>query len=223
MSADAEAVRVRVEAQLPDRSGWTDPSGYRDSLAMCVLDSVFSLRASYASTVRVLARYRAVRRPAGGDPNHDRLDDLVAAVEDAGGSEAAAGPALFGNRAFAPGTARRGQTGVLKAAAVYEVATKLHGAGIDTIADLQNDTDKAAAEWLSVRGLGRVSWAYVLMLTGADGVKADVMVRRFVATAVGEQAVTDERARLAVEGAAELMGVGARLLDHAIWRYQREQ
>jgi hypothetical protein len=31
----------------------------------------------------------------------------------------------------------------------------------------------------------------------------------------------DVRARR--EGAAELMGVGARLLDHAIWRYQREQ
>lgn len=115
MSADAEAVRVRAEAQLPDRSGWTDPAGYRDSLAMCVLDSIFSLRASYASTVHVLARYRGVRRAAGADPNRDGLADLIAAVEVAGGVDAAAGPALFDNRAYTPGTAKSGQTGVLKA------------------------------------------------------------------------------------------------------------
>jgi len=223
MNADAEAVRDRVEAALPPPATWTDPTGYRDSLAMCVIDSVFSLRASYSSTVRVLDRYRAVRRAAGGNPERDRLTDLLATVDGVGGPDAAAGPALFDNRTYAPGTARRGRTGVLKAAAVHDAATKLRSIGIDTIADLSDRTDSAATAWRSVRGLGRVSWAYVLMLTGAVGVKADTMVRRFVAAAVGVQAVTDERARQAVEDAARLLGVDARVLDHAIWLYQRAQ
>ena len=188
-----------------------------------MIDSVFSLRAAYPSTERVLDRYRAVRRAAGGDPNRDGLADLVATIDETGGPNAAAGPALFDNRAYAPGTVGRGRTGVHKAAAVYEGATSLQTAGIDTTADLLDNTEGAAAMWSGVRGLGRVSWAYLLMLAGTDGVKADTMVRRFVAAAVGVQAVNDERARLAVEGAAELIDADTRVLDHAIWLYQRQR
>lgn len=169
----------------------------------------------------MLDRYRAVRRAAGADPNLDDLGDLVGAIDGVGGPVLAAKGVLFDNRAVAPGTARSGRPGVLKAAVVYEAATRLRALGVTDIGELHNRPAEAAASWLEVRGLGRVSWEYLRMLSGAEGVKADTMIRRFVARAVGASGVSDERAQRAVEGAAQLMKVDARVLDHAIWLYER--
>ncbi|WP_029291285.1 hypothetical protein [Cellulomonas sp. HZM] len=223
MTSDAEAVRALVDAQLAAPDTWKDPSGYRGSLALCVLDSVFSLRATYPATARVLKRFRAARKAAGSDPDVDNLADLVAAIDEVGGPERAAGPALFSNGSYAPGTVRKGRRGVLKAEAVYDGATGLLAVGISTIEDLRANTPGAEAAWLAVRGLGWVSWDYLRMLTGETGVKADTMLQRFVATALNVPKVTGERAKGAVTEAAELMTVDARVLDHAIWLYQREQ
>jgi hypothetical protein len=58
------------------------------------------------------------------------------------------------------------------------------------------------------------------MLLGHPGVKADTMINRFVSDAIGVNAVDAERAHAAVTGAAQILDVQARDLDHAIWRYQ---
>lgn len=223
MTSDGEAVQRRAESVLPAPNEWKDPSGYRGSLALCVIDSAFSLRASYASTSRVLERYRAVRQAAGADADVDNLMDLVAAIDSVGGSAMAAGPGLFSNHGYAPGTARAGRQGVLKAEAVHQAARQLLAADTDTIDDLRAHQVAARRAWLSVRGLGWVSWDYLQMLTGDDGVKADTMVQRFVAAALEARTVGATRAKAAVLDAAELMRVDARILDHAIWLYEREQ
>jgi hypothetical protein len=223
MSRDGDAVLAHVAAVLPDRGTWTDPAGYRQSLALCVVDAVFSLRATYAATTAALGRYRAVRCASGAEPEADGLRDLVATVEASGGPVAAAGPALFGNRGYAPGTARRGREGVLKSEAIYRAAVSMLDIGIDRIEDLRSDLTGGRAAWLGVRGLGWVSWDYLLMLTGDDGVKADTMVQRFVAGALGLPSVTGERAKTAVTDAAADSSIDARVLDHAIWLYQRER
>lgn len=223
MSADGHAVAEQVRRTLPPPESWTNPTGYRGSLALCVIDSVFSLRAAYSSTVAVVNRYRAARQQAGADPEIDGLGELVAAIDSVGGPRTAAGPALFDNRGYAPGTARRGTEGVLKSEAIYSAATAMRHAGIDSTEDLREQLSSGRAAWLGVRGLGWVSWDYLLMLTGADGVKADTMVQRFVATSVGAPAVSGERAKVAVIDAAALLEVDARVLDHAIWLHQRKQ
>lgn len=223
MSGDGDAVLVRVAAVLPARETWTDPAGYRRSLALCVVDAVFSLRATYASTTAALERYRTARRGAGADPEVDGLRELVTTVDAGGGPVAAAGPVLFGNQGYAPGTARRGREGVLKSEAIYRAAVSMLDIGIDRIEDLHGNPTGGRAAWLGVRGLGWVSWDYLLMLTGDDGVKADTMVQRFVAGALGLPSVTGERAKAAVTDAAAALRADARVLDHAIWLYQRER
>lgn len=223
MAFDGEAVQRRAESVLPAPSEWLDPSGYKGSLALCVIDSAFSLRATYASTTRVLSRYRAVRLATGADADVDNLTDLVATIDAVGGPTMAAGPALFGNHGYAPGTNRAGRQGVLKAEAVHQAARQLLAADIDTIEDLRARHEAARRAWLGVRGLGWVSWDYLQMLTGEGGVKADTMVQRFVAAALETRTVGAAQAKAAVLDAAELMRVDARILDHAIWLYERAQ
>ena len=60
------------------------------------------------------------------------------------------------------------------------------------------------------------------MLTGLQGVKADRMVRRFVADALGEDehAVSQLDARTLVTEAAARLNVDVSQLDYAIWLYQ---
>ena len=61
------------------------------------------------------------------------------------------------------------------------------------------------------------------MLCELPGVKADRMVIRFVADALGiaEAAVPAERANALVTRAADAVGRDPRYLDYAIWLYQR--
>jgi hypothetical protein len=61
------------------------------------------------------------------------------------------------------------------------------------------------------------------MLLGVQGVKADVMVMRFVADAPGRKSVPCQEARELVLSAAERMSADATDLDHAIWSWQRKQ
>ena len=64
-----------------------------------------------------------------------------------------------------------------------------------------------------------------LMLLDLPGGKADRMVCRFVATALGqpEAAVSQGYAAELVYAAADALGVDARHLDFNIWNYQRGQ
>lgn len=82
-----------------------------------------------------------------------------------------------------------------------------------------------ARRWGSVPGQGSgISWSYFLMLSGAAGVKADRMIRRFVAEALGradETEVSMQEAIALVTATAERLGVSAATLDHQIWLYQR--
>lgn len=63
------------------------------------------------------------------------------------------------------------------------------------------------------------------MLLGSQGIKADRMVRRFVAHALGceESAVSASRAHALVTAVAERLGVGASQVDYAIWLFQSKQ
>ncbi|WP_125775955.1 hypothetical protein [Antribacter gilvus] len=213
---DAAAVARHALATLGAPTGWKEPAGYPGSLALCAIDSVFSLRANYAGTVKVLDRYRAHRRAEGGDPASDGGRELLGSIAAAGGPAQAA-ESLFGNRSKAPGTKTR-----LKSEALAEAVARLADLGVTTTDGLRlGDLDAGSRAW-RVRGLGFVSWTYLLMNAGVDGVKADTMVRRFVAQALGESGpVSVERAQAAVTGAAAELQATQKALDHAIWLFQR--
>ena len=77
--------------------------------------------------------------------------------------------------------------------------------------------------WTGIRGQGSgLSWEYFLMLTGRQGVKADRMVRRFVADALNcdEPEISQDDAHRLVTAAAGLLGLSVSQLDFAIWLHQ---
>lgn len=170
---------------------------------------------------RVLAAYRSHRSAANADPANDSLADLIETIGEVGGPVPAADE-LFKNRNKSPGTGR------LKTEALDEAARRLVGVDVTTVADLLSavavaaDAPRVRTAWVGTKGLGSVSWDYLLMLAGQDGVKPDTMVRRFVTAAVGIPEASTERATLAVRAAADGLGVSAKALDHAIWRYESE-
>lgn len=122
--ADAERIAEFSEQTLGDRSGWTGQVSYPQSLALCVIDAIWSLSSNYdAHVLPVLARYRDLR--ASADADRDGASDLQAAIQDAGGSDQVAVAMKNHQR-----TSTRG--GVLKAEAVLLAATMLAQHGIET-------------------------------------------------------------------------------------------
>ena len=89
MTTAIDDVRLVSEASRrllgEDHSKWVKPLGYPDSLAHCIIDSAFSLRAHYSGVINVRRRYDISRTAADADPTADSVDDLIGAIERAGG------------------------------------------------------------------------------------------------------------------------------------------
>jgi len=112
--------------------------------------------------------------------------------------------------------------GRTKARVVIDAAEALADAGVVHADDLLNRQDEARNAYLAVRGCGPVTWAYFRMLLGHDDVKADTWVKRFVQDKLPAVTGHSEVSHL-VHTVAARLGVDARELDHAIWRYRRRQ
>jgi len=91
---DQDIVRLlaQVDRELGPPHTWGKPDGYPDSLAMCLIDAIWSLGLRYKIVVvPLLNRYREYRRAEGADPDRDSPLDLLGVYERLGGAEAFAG------------------------------------------------------------------------------------------------------------------------------------
>jgi hypothetical protein len=204
---------------LGERAQWAPATTY-ESLALALIDAVWSIGVRYAGVLNVLERYRAARRREDADPDRDTPQDLATFINRVGGPEAFAGVVQNRQRTWS-------RSGILKAEAVMLAAELLAAAGLETPRDLAAPTPEYLAalrdRWTALPGQGSgLSWDYFLMLTGLQGVKADRMVRRFVAEALGvdEQAMSQREAHALVTEAATRLGVEVSQLDYAIWLHQ---
>lgn len=206
---------------LGDPTSWREPPGYPDGLAICVLDCIWSLGARYQDhVVPVLNRYRAHRKEAGANPGTDSLGDLRQVAHRLGGDQGLA--ELLDNR-------QRTSThsgAPLKAEAVLIAAERLLDVGVDTADDFRHAVstrpEVVHTAWRATPGQrsSDTGWRYLQVLTGADEVKPDRMVCRFVAKALDVPSVRPRQAAPLVVLAAQVLAVRPRTLDHAIWRYQ---
>ncbi|OBH77157.1 hypothetical protein A5682_23405 [Mycobacterium mantenii] len=217
LAAIREALGVPGPKQLA-----TQPRGYEDSLALCLIDSIQSLRNDYMKVVvPVLNRYSAYRAQHGGEANTDGLRQFLCALDHMGGVDQ--WTATVGTYHKAPGTS------VLKGEAMRQAAEALLAINVDTTADLRKAAEDSEsleavhAAWIGVHGLGKASWDYLLMLAGPDGAKADTLLLRFITRALGlPKTVAPDRAQAALKCAANTLGVTQKRLDHAIWLHESE-
>lgn len=189
------------------------PRGWPGEAEAALIDAVFSMRTVYGDSettgVRaIVGRWRANR---GAGP----IDDLrVLAAQDPEDLLT-----LFGNRQKVPGP-----NPLTKAGAVVRAAGNLVDAGYPDAASLVTDGLAGAAgrAYMAVPGLGWITWTYFLMLLGVPGVKADIMVCRFVRGAVITTRTLDAQACGAlVVAAAENLREDPIRVDHIIWNHQR--
>jgi hypothetical protein len=214
---ELELLVKAIAEDLGDPSDWSAPVEFRDSLALCALNSAYSLRANSAAATKVLARYRSFRPTADTDGGLD----LMKAMDSAGGPADFARNILC-NESKLPGTNR------LRPEGIYEGLSRL--ATLDTAVTstehlrtaATNGSNSAKAAWISVKGFGPLAWSYLIMNAGVSTeTKPDVMVQRYLVRVLGDQdGLTPARTRQLLQLAATKLSVEPRDLDRAIWLHE---
>ncbi|HZU47646.1 MAG TPA: hypothetical protein VFA16_10425 [Mycobacterium sp.] len=133
---------------------WIAPDGYPTSLALSIIDALYSINARYEGVVNVVNRYLRYRASQQGDPNTDGLIELFGTFEHVGGSD---GWADIVDNHWRTST----RSGILKSEAVREEAHVLAKHGVWRVTDI----DAAALEGrLEARV---IDWAISAMFTAA--------------------------------------------------------
>ena len=210
-------------ALLGPMDTWEAQTTY-DTIPLAAVDSIWSLGVRYQHVLNVLQRLDEHAARSGKDLTGLDTSGFIALVDRTGGPDALAGHVNNRQRTSA-------RSGILKSEAVYRAAQLLRAEGVEQPADLHaaSKADLALLErrWrYEIPGQSSgLSWTYFLMLLDMPGVKADRMVCRFVADALGvpEKAVTPRRAEELVTDAADALEADPRHLDFNIWNYQRGQ
>jgi hypothetical protein len=220
---DLAALVTACDTDLGDPDLWFEPDGYPDSLALCIIDSIYSTGARYSSVVNIINRYRGYRKQRGGDADTDGTDELAATITEAGGPDAWG--TQIGNRR--PTSTKPGAPLKAETVATLVAVLPVHGVRATTdltIAATKPDTLKDIERaWRATPGQrSGITWDYALMLAQIPGVKADRMVIRYVARAIGvtPEKLSSERAARLVTRVAESKDWKTIHLDHAIWRFE---
>lgn len=199
---DVETLLQWIASQLP--SSWTAwPGGYPDAVEVALIDAVLSIRSRYGnpnSGVRKRVNHYRQHRMA------DRPDDLALL--------AAMDPSALARVL----DTRQRTGGELKTTAIVHAAGRLLDVGVQHASDLDPKSSAQKSAYVGVRGLGPVTWEYLLMLVGKPGVKADTWICRFVEAALSRPVAPHEAGAL-VREAARLREVSPTELDHAIWSH----
>lgn len=206
-----------ITKDLGDPSGWKAPVDFRDSLALCALNSAYSLRGSSAAATNVLAKYRVFRSTADTDSG----PDLMKVMDSAGGPSGFARHILR-NESKLPGTNR------VRPEGIYEGLSRLAALESPVISTDHLRAAVAAkdasvkAAWLSVKGFGALAWSYLIMNAGVSTeTKPDVMVQRYLARVLGDgNNLTPARTRNLLQLAAAELNVEPRNLDRAVWLHE---
>jgi len=203
--------------EFGDPSRWINPDGYPDSLALCIIDAIYSTGSNYHAVVNVINRYKS----SDGASDKDGVTALLESFDRAGGGQRWAKEVADNNRPVnnLPGAKR-------KAEVIEEAAKALKSLGIETVQDLraklQPDLKNNPVRdfWLKLPSQSSgVTYNYLLILAGEQSVKPDRWVLKFLDDVLDEgKHISECDAVELVSRAAEKLGVEPRKLDHIIWR-----
>lgn len=222
--AEMDLARVveRIHLDLGSEASWPTPVRL-ESLAQCVMNSIYSTGNRSESVIRVLDRYRERRRDAGHDPALDGPSDLLDEIRECGGPDGFA--EVLDNRWRAWSRVEA----PLKAHVIHRAAELLHERSVDTHEQLEASLRRKATGddlkrgWLALPGQrSGLTWRYFLMNADMPGIKADRMITRWTTRTLGRRTEPLEAERL-LHDAAQRLGVEERRLDHALWAHERQR
>lgn len=216
--ADIVKLEARIHSALGPREEWTRfPGGWPNEIEAALLDAIFSSNARYGtkgSGVRaVIGRWRSHVDGRKLDSLHGLSETPTETLIEA-----------LDNRQRVPG---RDPDRPRKGEAVKAVAKNLVDAGITNTATLDDiikgEEERVRRTFTAISGVGDVTFSYFLMLLGYPDVKADRMICRFVADALGRDSIDSTSARRLIREVAVRMKMDPRDLDHATWQWQRRR
>lgn len=210
----ADTVRTALGPHPWDR--W--PGGWTEAISTALIDAVFSAQDRYTTKQGrgLKPLLKGWHDEAISNGAADDLRALSAQISNRGVVEWSND---FGRRQRSPGSRK------LKAETVLLAAQALHGGELQIVSagDVNEGNVQAVQATLTkIPGIGFVTASYFTMLLGYEGVKPDTMVHRFVSKHVGRTLSSAAVAELLAETAMalEMRQVD---LDHAIWRFTRNQ
>lgn len=150
------------------------------SMAICIIDCIYSLRAKYYSvTVPIIERYAKVFMNNDKYASNNNLKELINNIDNNGG------PKIFAENILKN---KQQIGGRLKSEVCYDLSKRLLSIGINTIADFNNYENKELLDNIisSVKGIGDAGKNYLYMLTGDQNkCKPDVHIHHFLIDVCG--------------------------------------
>lgn len=198
--------------QVEDQGGYT-----YQSLPICIIDCVYSLRAIYKpTTINVINEYAAHYMNGNPNASGETVSDLISHIEDAGGPIPFAAEVLKN---------RQVSGHVLKSEICLKLARYLRYLNIETLEDFRQFEAQELLEVVirSVKGLGDAGVNYLFMLAGdPDRCKPDVHIHHCIKDACGED-VSNEECQILFTEATEILKekypfLTVSKLDGIIWR-----
>ncbi|AZG47175.1 heme peroxidase [Gordonia insulae] len=216
---DLAALEAAARADLGDPDLWFVPTGYRKSLALCVIDAVYASGQDAAVTADVVSHYVAYRRADDADAETDGLHELLKSIKQLGGVQNWAEKV---NDQQAMGDAGAS----VKASAVQQVALKFATRGVATVDHLSEAIARGRARelrrmWCAAPGQeSGVTWTYLLALAGIGGAKTDPLVAGYVARALGVTSVSTESAAELMNRLAMQVGWDPVAFHLTVWQFE---
>ena len=217
MKTDAVEKIVQYSREILDFQNLSAPPEYR-SLSVCLIESVYSLRAKYYSVVlpiveRYADKYLHGDKYAAGDS----LEDFMQHVTQAGGCECFTDSILVNHQKL---------SGRNKTEICCEIADKLTRLlGINTLKDFQSYDKPELLDIVlrSVKGLGDAGINYLYMLAGdSNRCKPDIHIHHFIRDAIDEDVSNEECQFLLKNAVEELLTefpqLTVRVFDYLIWK-----
>jgi hypothetical protein len=199
---DASALQAACARDLYRLYLWQAADGYRDSLALCLIDAALALRMNYSAVTDAVDAYCRRRRQSGDDAFTDSVDELRQATNQLGDVDPAAGSAIR------------------RAAKVFSES------GVHNVSQLRRDgasLHPMRRAWRAALGPGSTAaWSYAMRLAHVPDVPADRLIVGYVAEAIGvsPRRLAPTIATRLIAAAADGLGGNRMHLEHAIWRFQ---
>jgi hypothetical protein len=200
MAALGDVERIVNAAALVPAADY--PGGWPKEIEAALIDAVLSIRARYgkpdSGVRRAIGLYRGSEKGRPLD-NLDRLAELK-------GKQLAR---LLQNE--------QKTGGQLKADAIVAAAWNLTQVGVHSSGQLDMLSDEHRRAYVSVDGLGPVTWDYFGMNLGKAGVRADTCICGWVGDVLA-RSVEPIEARALVMAAAKGLKMSPIQLDYSIWK-----